>query len=82
MTQMREPLMRRRDDVQFLLWDLACVSGMLSEIMTVWRRAMPFPPELQLRRLMQIQDTAPQLAAHIGAAVSAGTGPSLDPALS
>ena len=41
MTQMREPLMRRRDDVQLLLWDLACVSGTLSEIMTVWRRAMP-----------------------------------------
>ena len=75
MTQMREPLMPR-------LGDLACVSGTLSEIMTVWRRAMPFPPGLRLRRLMQIQDTAPQLAADIGAAVSAGTGSSLDPALS
>ena len=82
MTQTREPLMPSRDDVQLLLWDLACVSGTLSEIMTAWRRAMLFPPELQLRRLMQIQDTACQLAADIGAAVSAGTGPSLDPALS
>jgi hypothetical protein len=82
MTQMREPLMPRRDDVQLLLWDLACVSGTLSEIRTVWRRAMSFPPELRLRRLMQIQDTARQLAADIGAAVSAGTGPSVDPASS
>ena len=82
MTQIREPLMPRRDDVQLMLWDLASVSGTLSEIMTVWRRAMPCSPELQLRRLMQIQDTARQLAADIGAAVSAGMGPSLDPALS
>ena len=82
MTQMREPLMPRRDDVQLPLGDLACVSGTLSEIMTVWRRAMPFPPGLRLRRVMQIQDTARQLAADIGAAASAGTGPSLDPALS
>jgi hypothetical protein len=81
MTQMREPMMPS-GDVQLLLWDLACVSGTLSEIMTVWRRAMPFRPELQLRRLMQIQDTARQLAADIGAAVGAGTGSSLDPALS
>ena len=40
MTQTREPLMPSRDDVQLLLWDLACVSGTLSEIMTAWRRAM------------------------------------------
>ena len=82
MAEIQGPLMPGRDDVKLLLWDLARVSGALSEIMTVWRRVTPFRPELQPRRLMQIQDTARQLAADIGSAAGEGLGPALDTALS
>jgi hypothetical protein len=70
----------RRDELRLLLEDLACVSGTLSEIMTVWRRVQPGRPELRLGRLVRLQAAARRLAADIEAA--AGGGPALDPALS
>jgi hypothetical protein len=67
-------------DAKLLLEDLACVCGTLSEIMTAWRRAMPWRPELPLSILTALQDTTRQLAADIATAGRAGQ--RLDPALS
>jgi hypothetical protein len=69
-----------RHDAKLLLEDLACACGTLSEIMTAWRRAMPWRPELQLSSLTALQDTTRQLAAEI--ATSDCPGPRPDPALS
>jgi hypothetical protein len=80
MTEIHDPPAPRRDELRLLLDDLACISGTLSEIMTVWRRVQPSRPELRLGRLVLLQDAARQLAADIEAA--AGEGPPLDPALS
>jgi hypothetical protein len=46
-----------RHDAKLPLEDLACVCGTLSEIMTTWRRAMPWRPELPLSSLTALQDT-------------------------
>jgi len=46
MTEIHDRPVPRRDEVQLLLEDLACVSGTLSEIMTAWRRAQPHRPGL------------------------------------
>ena len=80
MTEIHDPPAPRRDELRLLLEDLACVSGTLSEIMTVWRRAQPGRPGLRPGRLVRLQDAARQLAADIEAA--AGWGQALDPALS
>lgn len=80
MTEIQDPLVPRRHDARLLLEDLACVCGTLSEIMTTWRRAAPWRPDLPLGRLTALQDTARRLAADIAAADSAGQRP--DPALS
>jgi hypothetical protein len=69
-----------RHDAKLLLEDLACVCGTFSEIMTAWRRAMPWRQELPLSSLTALQDTTRQLAADIAAAGRAGQ--RLDPALS
>jgi hypothetical protein len=69
-----------RHDAKLLLEDLACVCETLSEIMTAWRRAMPWRPELPLSSLTALQDTTRQLAADI--ATTGRAGPRLDPALS
>jgi hypothetical protein len=50
---------------QLLLGDLITVSGTLSEITTVWRRAKPYLPELPLYLPEQLQDAARQLAADV-----------------
>jgi len=68
MTEIHDRPMPRRDELQLLLQDLACVSGTLSEIMTAWRRAQPHRPGLQPGRLVRLQDAARQLAADIQAA--------------
>ena len=68
MTEISDRPVPRRDEVRLLLEDLACVSGTLSEIMTAWRRAQPYHPELQPGRLVRLQDAARQLAADIQAA--------------
>lgn len=71
MTENNERSVPRRDDLQLLLEDLACVCGMLSEIMTAWRRAQPGQPELRPGQLVRLQDDARQLAADLGAAAEA-----------
>ena len=75
MTETLDPLPSPVEDAQFLLRELACVSGTVSEIMTMWRRARPFRPELELGRLTRLQDAARQLAAEIRAAAAAGQHP-------
>ena len=80
MPEIEYPLAPRRDSVRLLLEDLACISGTLSEIMTAWRRAMPWRPELPLSSLTTLQDITRQLAADIATAGPAGQRP--DPALS
>jgi hypothetical protein len=54
-----------RDDLQCLLSDLACITGTLSEIATVWRRARPYLPGLPALIPEQLADTARQLARDI-----------------
>lgn len=65
MTGHQESLTSRRDDVQLLLSDLASISGTLSEIATVWRRAKPYLPELPALVPEQLAEAARQLAADI-----------------
>jgi len=77
MTDTVEPLTTRRDDAQLLLGDLARICGTLSEIATVWRRALPYLPGLPLSLPLRLQDAACQLAADIQAPV--GTGQPSDP---
>jgi hypothetical protein len=80
MTEIPDPPVPRRHDAKLLLEDLACVCGTLSEIMTAWRRAMLWRPELPLSSLTTLQDTTRQLAADIAAVSHVGQRP--DPALS
>jgi hypothetical protein len=61
-----------RDDLQLLLSDLACISGTLSEIATVWRRARPYLPGLPALVPEQLADVARQLACGIQSPASAG----------
>lgn len=61
-----------RDDLQRLLSDLACISGTLSEIATVWRRARPYLPGLPALVPEQLADAARQLAAGIQSLADAG----------
>src|SRR5690349_18891786 len=75
MTENRDRPVPRRDDLQLLLEDLACVSGTLSEIMTAWRRARPGRPELRPGQLVRLQDDARQLAADLQAAAAEGSPP-------
>ena len=58
-----------------MAWDLATVSGALSEIATTWRRALPCRPDLPLDLPQRLADMARRLAADIrslGAAGAAG----------
>ncbi len=80
MTKIQDPLTPFRDDSRLLSWELACVSGTLSEIMTTWRRARPFRPDLQLSWLTRLQDAARRLAAETEAAADAGLRPPPDQA--
>jgi hypothetical protein len=80
MTEIQPPPVSCRRDTRLLLEDLARVGGTLSEIMTAWRRATPWRPELPVGSLTALQDTTRQLAADIAAAGAAGQRP--DPALS
>ena len=67
MTETRDPLTTSHDDMELLLWDLTRISGTLSEIATVWRRAQPYLPELPLILPVRLQDSVRQLAADIRA---------------
>lgn len=48
-----------------MAWDLATVSGALSEIATTWRRALPCRPDLPLDLPQRLADMARRLAADI-----------------
>lgn len=48
-----------------MAWDLATVSGALSEIATTWRRALPCRPDLPLDLPQRLADMARLLAADI-----------------
>ena len=82
MTDICDSLMTSHDDVELLLRDLAHISGTLSEIATVWRRARPYLPDLPLTLPLQLQDSARQLAAAIQARAEAGSLQPADQALS
>jgi hypothetical protein len=73
MTATQDTPTTRHDEAQLLLRDLARVSGMLSEIATVWRRAKPYLPGLPLILPLQLQETARQLDADIQALAGEGT---------
>ena len=59
----------RRDwdgpSIEGMAWDLATVSGALSEIATTWRRALPWRPDLPLDLPQRLADMARRLAADI-----------------
>ena len=80
MIQVQEPH-TRRDNIRLLLRDLAVISGTLSEIATVWRRAAPCLPGLPVILPEQLHDAARHLAADIEASTDAGAGQAPDPAL-
>jgi hypothetical protein len=58
MTDIQDSPTSWRDSAQLLLRDLTCISGTLSEITTVWRRAKPYLPWLPLTLPVQLQDAA------------------------
>jgi len=68
------PLMTVRDDDHLLAWDLARVSGALSEIATIWRRARTCRPDLPLGLPQRLADTALRLSADTWSCSVAGRG--------
>ena len=75
MTPAQDPQAACGDDIRLLLADLAVISGTLSEIATVWRRATPYLPGLPVILPEQLQDAARQLAAGIQALGGPAPGP-------
>jgi len=61
-----------RPDFDGVAWDLATVSGALSEIATTWRRAVPSRPDLPLDLPQRLADMARRLAADIRTLAVAG----------
>ena len=74
MTNTEASLVTVRDDVQLLVRNLDCACGVLSEIATVWRRALPYLPDLPPGIPARLQDAAHQLAADVQALADAGPG--------
>jgi hypothetical protein len=72
MTEHQDSLTSSRGDLQLLLSDLASVSGTLSEIATVWRRARPYLPELPALVPERLADAARRLAADIQSLTDVG----------
>jgi hypothetical protein len=58
--------------IEGMAWDLATVSGALSEIATTWRRALPCRPDLPLDLPQRLADMARRLAADIRSLAAAG----------
>lgn len=71
-----------RDDFDDAAWDLATVSGALSEIATTWRRALPSRPDLPLALPQRLADMARRLAADATSLAAAGQQPAPGLALS
>lgn len=59
--------------IEGMAWDLATVSGALSEIATTWRRALPGRPDLPLDLPQRLADMARRLAADIRSLGAPGT---------
>lgn len=66
------------DEARLLAGDLDCVCGTLSEIATVWRRALAYLPDLPPGIPVRLQDAARQLAADVRSLAGAGPGQSPD----
>ena len=81
MTDTQATLMPAQDDVQLLVRDLDWVCGTLSEIATVWRRALAYLPDLPPSIPVRLQDAARQLTAGAQALAAAGPGQPPDLAL-
>ena len=62
MTESSDQVASVRGEFQAMARDLGCISGTLSEIGTVWRRARPCRPDLSLGLPLQLQAAAHQLA--------------------
>jgi hypothetical protein len=62
-------------DFDGVAWDLATVSGALSEIATTWRRALPCRPDLPLDLPQRLADMARRLAADIRSLAADGQEP-------
>jgi len=58
--------------IEGMAWDLATVSGALSEIATTWRRARPLRPDLPLDLPQRLADMARRLAADIRSLAAPG----------
>ena len=58
--------------IEGMAWDLATVSGALSEIATTWRRALPCRPDLPLDLPQRLADMARRLAADIRSLAATG----------
>jgi hypothetical protein len=72
MTGTQGSLVTAPGDIQPIAWDLATVSGALSEIATTWRRARACRPDLPPGVPQRLADAAQQLAAD--ARLLTGTG--------
>ena len=62
MTESSDQVASVRGEFQAMVRDLECMSGTLSEIGTVWRRARPCRPDLSLGLPLQLQAVTRQLA--------------------
>ena len=58
--------------IEGMAWDLATVSGALSEIATTWRRALPCRPDLPLDLPQRLADMARRLSADIRSLAATG----------
>jgi hypothetical protein len=65
MTGTQEGRVTLLDDSEWVAWDLATVSGALSEIATTWRRAKPRHPGLPVGLPQHLADLAGRLAADV-----------------
>ena len=81
MTESSDPPISVHGDFQLMARDLARMSGALSEIATVWRRARQCRPDLPLALPMQLEAATHQLARIADDLASAGPGQRPDLAL-
>lgn len=63
MSDAPDPLTGLRGDLHLLARDLGCISGTLTEIATVWRRARQYRPDLPLGLPLRLEAAARQLTA-------------------
>ena len=79
MSDTPDPLTSLRGDLQLLARDLGCISGTLTEIATVWRRARHCRPDLPIGLPLRLETATRQLTGI--AADLAWAGPSQRPPL-